>query len=317
MATHRRWRSRKSRHDCPVSPFCYQHSSVDIANGPIKTGDQQLAHTPSSSVSSAYSTAPPVAFDNTLLGSSSSSSSRWLQVPQDANINSTATTAQRVDSYDSTFAAEESWRLASNNLVNQVIANQPSLASRYSDHRLPPSRRLPPSIQITPHDSSAFLRQQEAQVPAFDTSQFRPVQQQDFLSLPYSNMSFEQQPQVSDIPQQHVPVSPISHHSGPSRGVSPIVEPMTRKRSFSQLDQQPEHSPLDSNSALHQTSPNGLYLDDERPPQRITRTIKRGDAPTNENHKFICTIAPECASLTFERKCEWRCVSCRLPGDLI
>ncbi|QIW96253.1 hypothetical protein AMS68_001771 [Peltaster fructicola] len=259
-------------------------SNQPTAQSDRNTSGQQLAHTAFSPVNAAaYSTAPPVLFNQAL------GTNKWLTVPQDTNIRST-TTAQRVDNYDSTLVAEDPWQLA---VGNQRYSTQHhALFAQYPG--LPPDRRVTPAIQITP-GSSTYIRQQDQ---SFEASPFRPLQQQqqqqDYLSPLYTAMAYEQ---ANEISQRHVPVSPVSHHSGPSRGVTPIGEPITRKRSFSQLDQA-------TDSALDDPSHNGIY--DETPPQqRITRTIKRSDAPINENNKYICTVSSECVDMTFDRKCEW------------
>lgn len=36
------------------------------------------------------------------------------------------------------------------------------------------------------------------------------------------------------------------------------------------------------------------------------RAFKREDPPMNADNKYVCTFAPDCAALVFDRKCEWR-----------
>ncbi|KAF2153924.1 hypothetical protein K461DRAFT_292621 [Myriangium duriaei CBS 260.36] len=51
-----------------------------------------------------------------------------------------------------------------------------------------------------------------------------------------------------------------------------------------------------------QSSPNSL-TDPTSP--RLKVAVQRASPQTNQNDQFICTVLPECSSLTFNRKCEW------------
>ena len=137
----------------------------------------------------------------------------------------------------------------------------------------------------------------------------------------YGNMSTEVQiqgptPQVAQVAQmapQGGIASPISENTALSRPLSPSnvpMDPIIRKRSFSEMSQQPPPPPMHMMPAEHQspqasayeTSPGGM----EDSGHKVQRMIKRGDPPQAHDGKYYCNYSPDCADQYFDRKCEWR-----------
>lgn len=247
-------------------------------------------------------------------------------MPQDAIAPRTPRLA---NTYDSSYSPE-TWRLSTDAVAVAVPDRRldaPQAAPDFHPH-LPPGARspVPPAIRLTTDNipSAAYpplpAEAHFSAAPSLDSYSPYPQYHPDHLTPPAQHyMAFEhhhqhQQPADAQMAvQAHVPVSPVSPHSGhDSRGRTPTAEPMSRKRSFSELSQHDPsrvmaHSPRDSNASNLEASPNGVHLEGYNPPQqRVSRTVKRSNPPVNDKLKYTCDFTPECAELTFDRKCEWR-----------
>jgi hypothetical protein len=166
---------------------------------------------------------------------------------------------------------------------------------------LPPSG-FPPGGPQTPQDAAAYY--------SASSNSSMPLAEDNTVtySRPYS-ANLSPQDTRSYMPQENnmnTPVSPVSVHS--PRQVS-TGEPLSRKRSHSQMrdDAPPQHSTHHSRDGSttsglqNETSP---AAEDFSP--RGSRTFKRGEPPQNNDGKYYCNYAKECAGQIFDRKCEWR-----------
>lgn len=198
---------------------------------------------------------------------------------------------QRVaSSYDSSYA-NAAWQNPSLTVVNQASSSQ-SLPPR-DDIRLPHTPTIhifDDSSNLTDPQRQAILRQR-----AYPNN-YHP----GYLDPSSYNMAAAyEQAQTTEMPS---PVSPQSGRN--SRAVTPMGEPVARKRAYSEISQQ---APVMLHHNVLQAEPqSAIILEGPRLTQRISRTVKRTAAPMNEERKYVCDASPDCANLVFERKCEWR-----------
>lgn len=184
-------------------------------------------------------------------------------------------------------------------------------------HSVAPTIRLDtafsgPSPFQTPEDpypssaassnSSVPLREHHPNQPTYTTYNSNNLS-------PHSPFMTTENPNVA-------PVSPVSARDSPSHAV--MAEPMTRKRSHSQMSQE---APKPQSAGVHSrqgstasagftsNSPHAEYYDS---PTRGSRSYKRDrQPPANEHGKYYCDASEECQGQIFDRKCEWRLVCTR------
>lgn len=172
---------------------------------------------------------------------------------------------------------------------------------------LPPRSRNPsaPSIRVTT-DYTYSAQPQDIYLPASASSnssyqlQETPYQQPSSAHLSPQTPNFYM---AATEQRLHTPPrSPLSPRD-------PALGEHSRKRSHSEMSggvppQQHQHSARGSRSgSVASLQPQQSGEEDFSP---RSRTIKRSDAPTNADRKYICTVSEECVELTFDRKCEWR-----------
>ena len=225
----------------------------------------------------------------------------------------------------------QSWQHFPHQPVASEQLQQPGID--YSPQALPQSSRrgqLTPTIRLTTDFSSTSeyqLPPQDSTLSSASSQHFSPHDQ--FQQYTYQNQThlsphtprfgsmatLEQQPPPS---QSELPVSPISRHGSPhvhSPNGMPSTEPMTRKRSHSQMShgdaprvayEQPMYErPVSRAGSTGAHSHSGNDYPDS---PAGSRAFKRGDPPQNQDGKYICEYDPACGGQTFDRKCEWRWV---------
>lgn len=285
-------------------------SRITLPNGQAQTEahDQQQAtrHRPSLAIprtntSNEYSVAAPApAYSETAAGLLAN----WL--PQDACHN-----------FDSTFPADSnlSWyQLATSASGPPGLHDQSPLRSR---------EPLTPSIRLTSPDVAGA----QPQDTSFSTSPMQSLPPYPYTNYPEHNPGHlspqATYPMPSEPPENmQTPVSPVSAQSPHDPTMADQQLHVSRKRSHSEMSQsdtltnailqqsQPQtqtqtqpHSRSGSVASQLGASPNGAN-EDFAP--RGSRAFKRGDPPMNDQKKYICNFAEECAGQTFDRKCEWR-----------
>ena len=255
----------------------------------------------------------------------------WL--PQDANFHSYLEQQQQQDT----------WRWQEQNHTSQGPRQYPQSPAHLRGNvnlavqtQLPPrprstSQALTPTIRVTTEQpyhtpDSQALPQDSHHTSAtslnapYTYGNIAYIDQNNIYSdANFGDMSTDVQipgppPKVGQVGQMAPQgiASPISDNTALSRPISPSnvpMDPNIRKRSFSEMSQQPPPQmhmiPADHQSpqpSPYETSPGGM--DDAG--HKVQRMVKRGDPPQAHDGKYYCNFSPDCADQYFDRKCEWR-----------
>ena len=170
---------------------------------------------------------------------------------------------------------------------------------------LPPNTRrpLPPDIRVTtefPNNPAFQLLPQDVYYSESAVSSASPIPPHDTCyPAQFANYLSPQQPRsMAPDQQDNMQTPPRSPHHHATVGEAT----MSRKRSHSDMSAGPGPLPPSAGSRSGSVVSNAEFSEGHSP---RGRTQKREDPPTNEHNKYICHFAPECAALTFDRKCEW------------
>ena len=120
---------------------------------------------------------------------------------------------------------------------------------------------------------------------------------QDVRARPHPMTSPEQPDQQYTTPKSE---SPVPH----------ALLAHSRKRSYGEMTEggQPHVHSRNGSRAGSETYQHNPHSGDDGSPgqQRSNTAVNRPDPPTNKEGKYICTVSTDCASQTFDRKCEWK-----------
>ncbi|KAI5369225.1 putative Zinc finger C2H2-type [Septoria linicola] len=202
-----------------------------------------------------------------------------------------------------TNTSSSSWSLEENDLTG-ASGFQDLLRAQAS----PPHQRNqdPPTIRLT---AAPSLAEPQADASFFSTS---PLAGHDNYHIEdRSTLSRKMTPYMAQesVEAMQTPVSPVSAHNSPhDTTMGEPQQQLPRKRSHSVMSQQHDNivtNAINSRAPSIHSQPGGVASPTEEFSPRGSRAFKRGDPPTNENNKYICTYAEECYGQTFDRKCEW------------
>ncbi|KAF2858397.1 hypothetical protein K470DRAFT_259812 [Piedraia hortae CBS 480.64] len=116
-----------------------------------------------------------------------------------------------------------------------------------------------------------------------------------------NEVPYGQRLDAADARQAYMVSDSVMATVSPVNGHSPTGQ-QSRKRTHSQMQNE-----LDVSHARDSIGPRegSSAAEDEQSPTRGSRVHKRGEPPVNNEGKFYCAFAPECAGQVFDRKCEW------------
>ncbi len=177
---------------------------------------------------------------------------------------------------------------------------------------LPPRSRNPhtPTISLVTPDFPNFGGLQQHQQPqdtyhsatsASSVSSLHGTQQQYDYNPYTADLLSPQNSRLMASDQREMQTPPRSPHA------QAIGEPVARKRSHSIMSEGAAAQLQNAGSRSGSVASPQPHSGDEYSPNSGSRTFKRSDAPPmNSDHKYICIVSPECDTLVFDRKCEWR-----------